>query len=207
VILDKQKVIFIHIPKSAGASMSEFLAVKPTNNVHHKDLAILTNIKKGMYTDYFKFAIVRNPFARLVSVYGHYIGGGNKSQHDRSIQEIFRALKYSGFVRNINNLSSIIPSYEQDLHPCIMSQYEYICDNNGDVLLDYIIYFERLQEGVDYIGERLNIQREFPHRNNSGSQHKYQDFYTQELIDIVAGQYRKDISLFYPRLSAVNGRI
>ena len=73
MIIDKYKAIFIHIPKNAGSSIEEFfskqwvsLRVQP--NKHDTAYQIKCRFPE-LYNSYSKFAIVRNPYERMVSWY------------------------------------------------------------------------------------------------------------------------------------------
>jgi len=95
VISDKFNFIFFHVPKAAGSSIIEgFRKNYPKsvtineNNVRlkdflqrnkHKNWPNHTNCKimkaylgEKVFNNYFKFAFVRNPYDKLVSIY-HYV--------------------------------------------------------------------------------------------------------------------------------------
>lgn len=208
MILHEKKVIFIHIPKNAGTSVSFFFTGEKQSNPHHTDLAILDEIKQGKYTEYFKFSIVRNPFDRIVSIFQYYVNGGNGLWYDKEIGVIFSRIGFTALLLLLrqNELSKIIPRYQQELYPHFLPQYKYIYDDSGELLLDYIGTYEKLPEHMQHIGKKFNIEGEFPHKLKS-SHSPYRDYYTQELIDIVANQYQRDIELFYPLLVPEEGKI
>ena len=75
MIIDKEKLIFIHIPKTAGTSLA-FYFDKNTEDLipdkygvlkHDKIKVIKTKIQN--HKEYKKFTIVRNPYDRMVSWY------------------------------------------------------------------------------------------------------------------------------------------
>ena len=78
MIYDKYKCIHIHIPKTAGTSITKALHGKDfvlfdTNKKiwrqHATALETREHYGKEKWDSYFKFSIVRNPFDRLVSAY------------------------------------------------------------------------------------------------------------------------------------------
>jgi len=201
MICHEKKAIFIHIPRNAGRSMEAYISHKRPSNPHHTDLQILAAIKGGKYNDYFSFAIVRNPLDRMVSIFHYYIGGGNKSKADWKIQKILSTMGFYSFIKNLDALLDIIPGYHQELYPFIQEQRQYICDDDDQILLDYILLYERIEQDSRYIGHRLGINEWFPHKNRS-SHGDYRDYYDTELDYIVRCRYRRDIELFYPDIGA-----
>lgn len=74
----KHKSIFIHIPKTGGTSITCGLGIEQTKeNLHGTELSHLTanqikeRIDQGIWHQFFKFAVVRNPFDRLVSEWAY----------------------------------------------------------------------------------------------------------------------------------------
>lgn len=206
MICHDRKAIFIHIPRNAGRSMEAYIGQKRPQNPHHNGLKILESIKNGEFAEYFTFAIIRNPFDRLVSTFHYYTEGGNGSIADRKIQKELSRMGFYSFIKHLSSLADIIPGYHQELYPFILEQRDYICDQDDNILLDHIIPYESIEQHISYIGKKLGIQRDFPHKNRS--QHdNYKDYYDPELMFIIAQKYCKDIELFYPQLSIAHGRI
>ncbi len=127
----KNKLIFIHIPKTAGTSLQELLFNKKIFNAHRKSLKIIKKI--GRYNDYYKFAIVRNPFDRLVSIYHYYILGGNGSYKDWKIGKTLSKMGFKKFILNLNNLKC---PYYYEIEPMIMKQTEYLL-KDGCLAIDH----------------------------------------------------------------------
>lgn len=205
MICHDKKAIFIHIPRNAGRSMEAYISNKKPTNPHHKDLDVLTRIKNGEYSDYFTFVIVRNPFDRMVSMFHRYTASQDDAPANRKIRKELSAMGFYSFIKNLDNLSEIIPGYRQELHPFILEQHRYIYDGD-DMLLDYVAIYENIEDHARFIGSKLGIQKQFPHKNQSPHDH-YASYYDAELIYIVDQKYRRDIELFYPHLSPANGRI
>lgn len=89
-ISKKDSFIFFHIPKTAGTSFNNFFKIKYQNTtedppppIHHmraKDYLKFHGFKEH----YFKFAVVRNPFSRLLSAYLDFLEKRNKFNFDES---------------------------------------------------------------------------------------------------------------------------
>ncbi len=72
--LDKHKCIFVHIPKTAGISVSVSLLGESIGNMSAMYYRALFG--KEDFRLYFKFAFVRNPFTRLISAFEFLKKGG-----------------------------------------------------------------------------------------------------------------------------------
>jgi len=64
MILHKEKLIFVHVIKTAGVSIEKHFHQKK-----HDHMTAMDYIKElnGVYEDYFSFTITRNPWDKMVS--------------------------------------------------------------------------------------------------------------------------------------------
>ena len=75
----KKQIIFVHIPKTGGTTVENYLelmkgingygVIKNTAFQHFNWKDYLTLLGEDIYLNYFKFSIVRNPISRLLSEY------------------------------------------------------------------------------------------------------------------------------------------
>lgn len=219
MVSEKYLCIFIHIPKTAGQSIEHFFlnlhglnweSRAPLLLKHNADpklgpesLAHLNaeeyvrygHLSKIHFDSYFKFSFVRNPWDRVLSEYFY------RNYHHRYSFEDFII---SGFPEK-NNYS--------DAYRHIQPQYEYLYDQNGNCMVDFIGKFETLQSDFNYICKKLNIEdtslpyiytpsigRERIHKatdlKNPEKRRDYTSYYNQKLQKVIADRYEKDISLF-----------
>ena len=66
------KVIWCRIPKTASVSIASFLGWTPDTWDHFQTRFIINEIGKEKYDNAFKFTFVRNPLARLTSIYEYF---------------------------------------------------------------------------------------------------------------------------------------
>jgi hypothetical protein len=67
MINHRYRCIFVHIPKTAGKSINRFFGMEWQK---HKDLSRYAGeLQPQLFSSYFKFAIVRNPWDRILSDY------------------------------------------------------------------------------------------------------------------------------------------
>jgi hypothetical protein len=228
VICHPYRCVFVHIPKTGGISVDHvFLRLVGLswdtraplllrgNDDPAKGPPRLAHLKAGEYVScgylsqaqfdaYFKFSFVRNPWARMVSEYkyrGHPIRMSFK-------RWLFEELPEPGFT---------------DAYCHIVPQHEFIYDNAGRLLVDFVGRYESLQTDFHAVCERLGIQPAvLPHENRSLERlpikslkdvkknvrrwlwklrpknvyPHYTDYYDEESRAYVTELYRKDIELF-----------
>jgi len=151
------------------------------------------------YPEYFKFAFVRNPWDRLVSCYSDKILSTavlENGQLDREHEAINKKTgleentRFDTFVRRVAE----IPDKTANRH--FRSQYTFLCDRSGKLLPDYTGRYERLVDDFNEVLSKLGVSHlELPVIRKS-SRRVYQDYYTDELREIVRQRYRRDIELF-----------
>jgi hypothetical protein len=122
----------------------------------------------------FKFAFVRNPFDKAVSLYRYHTGTGEVEASDfKAYLERFRE-RY------------------MDAEP----QVEWLSDDGGRMLVDYVGRFETLQADFDGICARIGLPRAtLPHRNRS-ERVDFRDYYDGESRRWVAEVFRPDLEAF-----------
>ncbi|MCK4947010.1 MAG: sulfotransferase family 2 domain-containing protein [Candidatus Aureabacteria bacterium] len=195
-IFHKYKCIFIHIPKSAGTSINAALGIgregiqslfgkiseeeKAKYGLthtywHHCPISLIKPfIPEGTFNKYFKFTFLRNPWDRLVSLYLYY-------------KRINRLDNIDAFNQWI--LSKKIPSY------LLIPQLDYITDNKGNIIVDFIGRFENMDKDWKYITKKTGANTKLLPVNISNRKH-YSFYYTEETIRVVGELFRKDIETF-----------
>lgn len=142
------------------------------------------------FNKYFKFAFVRNPWDRLYSAY-RYLKSGGWDEKDKAWAES-RLSQYDDFPTFVKNW--VTPeNVKKHLH--FRPQCYFICDSRRQLLIDYIAYFETINQDFDFLCKRLGINASLGvHNANPGK--NYRDIYDQESREIVAKVYDMDIKYF-----------
>jgi len=185
---DEYRCIFVHVPRTAGFALAKSLFGNAGGS--HIPVATYRDIfDADEFESYLKFAVVRNPWDRLVSAYRYIMDGGGQVEHDLEMQAKIRPYEDFGhFVR-----SWLVPSALKDgIH--FLPQHTFISLDDGVVPLDYVARYETLPDDFRYIAQRLGIQAPLQHLNAS-NRTAYKDYYDAETIDIVADLYSKDLEL------------
>jgi hypothetical protein len=216
----------VHIPKVAGQSIEHvFLdwhgltwetreslllrqnddpALGPPRLAHLKASEYVScgHISQENYEAYFKFAFVRNPWSRLISFY-KYLGYAGRLTFSEFIQGEFLEKEWG------ENQWFVGP------------QYDYIFDEQGNQLVDYVGKLEALQKGFDDVCGQLQLpQTKLPYVNTTvhekgtlrtiknfikkispvhryiESYDHYSKYYDSETRGIVSEMYARDIEFF-----------
>ncbi|NIA68516.1 sulfotransferase family protein [Pelagibius litoralis] len=239
MISHHHKCVFVHIPKNAGQSIEHvFLELLGLTYETRAPLLMRPNDKPELgpprlahlkwheyvgckymtqeqFDSYFKFAIVRNPWDRAVSIYKY-------SGHHKKCS-------FRDFVHN-----HLPGSMWQDRHWFVGPQTDFICDRDGKLAVDFLGRFENLKSDFKkicaHVGlppidvPRVNVSQTRPAASQDqpegtalsklkrfwrrpGNQvfptfKNFREYYDAETRDLVARLYRPDIDRFGYRFEA-----
>lgn len=210
LISHKHKFITIDIPKTGSRSFRESLVPLDVIDLHGQpnfnsefyqhDGAIRAKKQFAKnnwnWNDYFKFTIVRDPWARYFSFFKYFKSYSEKYlRRDKSINwghpeinqgklcvELFKGKDDQTVLKNI-----ILNNNSQD---------SYYCDANGEIIVDHIASFEDLSNEFVFLCNQVGIKTpSLQHGNKSSSSYNMYDIYNQELIDLVAEKEKCVIKL------------
>lgn len=195
--------IFVHIPKTGGTSIEDAIWPKPrrgedlwmgfiapgrnkyqTGGLQHL-LARQIRIEVGgdVFTRYFKFSIIRNPWDRVISQYSYL-----KQRPD--LQDYFG-------VKADAPLAQYLAAISRSDHVQVMPQLNFLRDGNGTMLVDLIGRFETLAQDAREIFRRIGIDDAvMPHEAKSDRRSGYRDYYDDETRERVTELYAEDIAHF-----------
>ena len=152
---------------------------------HEPPIIVKNRISKKVWNSFFKFAFVRNPWDWVIS---HYMY--NIPQEDRNILK-FEKKHFDSFLK-------IIKKFKRRDNLDDKYQYNFLSDNKGEIMVDFVGKFENMQNDFNYICDKIGIEHiELPHYNKGKYKKKsYVDYYTEETKNLVAEKYKKDIRFF-----------
>jgi chondroitin 4-sulfotransferase 11 len=212
IVNHKLKILFVHIHKTGGSSMRNALMNLEGSNFMGHHHTFVKELDSDKYHEYFKFAIVRNPWDRLVSWYYSILNlkGTNRFKEYfmsrcKNFQDflnctdiILESPKISKRVLSGNELLSNNPKM---LYPKSISfnQIDYISNEKG-LAVDYVGRFESINESWSHICSRIGIKISLPHDKKgswSDGGITYKNFYKSNLeINKVKVMYARDIEEF-----------
>ena len=185
------KCIFIHVPKSAGTSVSKAIYGR---TLGHYSAAEISNAFPDLYKNSFTFGFVRNPWDRVLSAYSFAKLGRTSVMGVRNPEQ-YKIEEFSTFERFVcewlpnQNLEKVDFIFRQ--------QSDYLCDREGEIAVDKVGFVETLDLDLGEIARRLNKKIDVVRENSTrGADDKYRDYYSIEMRDIVACLYSKDIENF-----------
>lgn len=141
------------------------------------------NLRKKMdpeaFESYYKFAFVRNPWSRLLSLYTYLLQNHRHPRHRVALE----AGGFNGFIQH---------GYEK-----LNWQDQIYCLSNseGELIVDFVGKYENLSEDFRVICDAIGIPMKLPHINQT-SHADYREYYSPESIELVAKMCYRDIELF-----------
>tara|TARA_B110000879_G_scaffold153950_1_gene199121 strand:- start:612 stop:1172 length:561 start_codon:yes stop_codon:yes gene_type:complete len=176
---NSNKFMFYHIPKTAGTSLHTVLkryAVGPHVNEPHltrvrSHVGVEPTWDKYKGSEYFSFAIVRNPYDRMFSLY-------NFLKRRRVIKETLEEF--------INKM---------DREP---SQFK-LLNYNGVVPLSFVGKFENLEEDFNFIADKIKITERYknlPKLFRAANNGNYKEQINNELKAIIDEKHHDDFINF-----------
>jgi len=155
------KTVFIHIPKTAGTSF-EYALFNTKNRSQHAKASYWKERIGDKWDKYFKFAIVRHPFHRLVSGYTYWKNGALAGQEvdqpfvHRCRKEIDTLEKFVAYLMHVhqNNLwdERDIQGVDGKCPIQFRPQTWFLSNNNNELInLDYIGRYEDLDQSYEKV--------------------------------------------------------
>ncbi len=186
----KGKFLFVWINKTGGASIAKALGIKRDKigswYNHYTAMELRNIVGINNFNKIFKFCFVRNPWDKVVSEFCFRV---LTCQNDLTESSIF-----SDWVER--TYSQQDPRY-YDWPKMFMPQIDWITDENGKTIVDFVGRFENLQNDFNIICDKLYIKRiKLPHKNASRSDTSYRKFYDDETKKIIEKIFQKDIEFF-----------
>lgn len=182
MILKKEKIIFIHAPRTSGTSIeNQCLSGRqvPDGMKHFNAKMMKKVVGQQFWNESFKFSIVRNPWDRVISLYHMpYFGPG---------------------YRDIGALSGkTLESFITKYSPAPW-EHGVQCSDYLNEEVDFIIRFENRQNDLAQLSKitdgLLTIDNKVHHRATKRKKN-YVDFYNQTTRKMVEEMYHEDMARF-----------
>lgn len=187
MILPKQKILFVHIPKTGGSSIAHGLfsldgitynsyyklGVKLSENYlcageyKHAKASVLKERLGEDYNNYFKFAVVRNPWDRVASQFNWWQIHGGK-----------------------NSFNEYLKKMEKQPNLQFPSQKSFVTENDK-LIVDAVYRFEDLPK----ISKKFKFKLVHK-KNRSEGVAKVSDTFRKDINKLVLSKYKEDLEFF-----------
>ena len=179
----KHKVVFVHIPKTGGKSVSKMLGIKKGNDNYYYSGK---ENERTHYTvdmipyDYYKFAFVRDPYTRIKSQHLHRMRNLAAKREPTN-----KSISFVEYCRVLSDRWDVIKYVNHLYKSHVIPQTDYI---NKEVDL---YRFEDFDNECKRLCDRLEIDCKVPKINVSGETCEH----TDETKEITARLYKSDFEL------------
>jgi len=224
IISNSEKFIFVHIPKSGGISVTDaFTKTIRWNDIilhggkpeygselesyyernflfhgHQTAAVIRDTIGEATWKDYYSFSFVRNPYARIVSLYTFVSRYVNATDKELWEQQDWYRWPISHAYLTTNSFSEFIRSDYYDQDHATRGQFSWICDENREnIIVDFIGKTESLEEDFYKVLERLQLTELKLEKLNVSNKEDFRNYYSNEAdMDYVYNKYQTDFEKF-----------
>lgn len=217
-ISNTHRAIFIHIPKTAGTSITQLVEphlrwndlvlggstfgerIQPAYqerfglSKHMRARDVRRVVGSEIWAGYFSCAVVRHPYSRIISFFNWKRAAVARAAADSPVWSwpataaFQQSRSFSEFIRHEKFLASRAGQ----------PQAEWVCDDDGRCIVDFVGRFEQLEAATDEITARLGLPpAELGVHNTSSSDRPLGELMQGEddyrfLQDV----YRRDFELF-----------
>lgn len=139
-------------------------------------------VTRQQMADWFVFALVRNPWDRMVSYY-HWL---RAQTFDNPAVTLAGSLAFDAFVQHPQTLASFRANPAR----------RYMTDGVGTEHADHFIRLENLAEDLEALTSHLGFRPDMGHENASERSRAWRDYYSDAAAEAVAEACAEDIQRF-----------
>lgn len=209
IISENYNFIFVHIPKTAGLSVTDAfgkygrprgrslwrsisrrlpVTEKPGRahfRVHEPASTMISKITRPVFDRFFTFSVVRNPFDHAVSHYEYM-----KQFRIKSTAEKVAKMSFQEYLE----YRSKPPFWNDTIFARMPAQCYYLTDKNGNIVVDRLVYFENLNSELTQLAGDLKLPDfQLRHVNKTKADRKaFHTYYNDQTASLVRKIYAPD---------------
>jgi hypothetical protein len=178
------KLVFVHVPRCSGTSIEHSLlnGRMVPDGEKHWTASMLKGHLGELWHDCFKFAIVRNPFDRMASLY------------------VTQEAPFCHYNIHVGNPMSEFLNYYRPMP----WEYGFTCSDYIDEDLDFVWRFEERDEGIRRINAIIEpefgvrIDSKVVKRNHPNKSQYFMEYFDPRSIDMMKAMFAADFERWYP---------
>lgn len=202
LMLPDGNIGYVTIPKCGSSTMTAALSEAYINDYKTSDIRTYGDTSLIRFNEYrfdkkYKqkkvfFAIVRNPYNRLASLYHSHLSRGELEWM------YYLGQKFNESPISFNSFCDYVykcPDSLSDIH--FKSQHTFLMDDNSEIFVKYLFKIEELDSSIGSINSLLPTPIKLYHLNRSKRKSDYMKMYYQDKMikDKIYKRYRSDFTL------------
>jgi len=212
MICHSHKFIFIHVPKVSGTSIKDALGETLYNGANEAEFQISPNphypprysapfdehitaselrsrLSAEIWSSYFKFGFVRHPFSWAVSNYFFFL----RDRRDHPAHDFLESQGFKGAIRFFLESSNSSSSTVEGMR---LRQSEFLCDDEGNTLVDFIGKYESVDEDFATVCRCVGLAPIQLPKLNQTRHRPFRDYYDEDLRTLVYEGMIEDFRCF-----------
>lgn len=181
-------VIFIHVPKAAGVSVSRAIYGRPLGHFSAKDIK---KVCPKTFDSLHVFGVVRHPVDRLFSAYRFAKNGGTGVMGMKNAAYYINHPSFESFEKFVNDW--LIHQDLKKIDGVFRPQYLYLYDEDDSLLVDAVYKLEGIHKSMRDLSKIINTNIVLEHHNKSYVEPLN---VTDDLIATIFNLYKKDFEFF-----------
>ncbi len=191
IISDEPNFIFIAVPKTGSCSIED--ALEPLMNAElkrefHKHVTAMRlerELPAERWQNAYKFAFVREPYAWMHSWYRFRLRDALKDPAGKYHKRYTGNISFNEFVHTFS---------KKEL---MLKQSDVISTQSGELLMDFVGRYEKLQSDFDTVCEQLNIpQKKLARVNVTKSTASTDDVLDAAGVEVINNYFSQDFEMF-----------
>lgn len=181
-------IIFVHIPKAAGTSITEVLYGKRNG---HLTASVIKNELGDDFDKKYSFSVTRNPYDRLKSSY-HFARQGQTNDGAIANSKLYQQPVFETFETFVRDW--LVHQDLLKLDHVFRPQHHYLYEQEV-CLVNEVYQLENLEELENKLSKILNKTVKI-NKKNATQKTKNREMISDEIKDLIYTLYQKDFELF-----------
>ena len=187
------KILFIHIPKSAGSSVGLAIYGRPTQ---HRPASHFFALDEERFSNAVSCSVIRNPYDRFCSIFYHYSGAPLANSDEKQVWKMFFS-RFSGpndFAHALNGSRDIMSYFMSLVHA--RPQVDWL-KAEGKIIVKHLFIFERLSLLENFLQKQLsNPGLCLPYFNRGIRKASWEKELDKCAMKIIRGLYAEDFEVW-----------